>query len=496
MEANFFRYAAKELAARITGMRIEKIFNPASGTFTIDLGSPGYLILHVSPSRGFFFLSPTKPDNKYRPSGQVMWLRKRTRSRRILQLFLDWPVRQMAWLIGNNPPLYMLLDLHKGISLVNELPPDFGKAPGWPTLEEIGTMERIWETYPHITPPVRHALLRMDTQQGQALLARLQQERPWDRYWVLGAKGRSRLGLWDDGSKDATAFETALAAAERYGSVLVAGMVNRDKEQKQLVSKRIRHLNKALKRVERDQSRLQTMITGKEYGRLLQANLYHLDGSARLAHLDLYDATGEPCCLQLDPRRTVLENMARFFAKAKKGERGLPIVQARKLALQEELRRAEVSGHISEQSEHNPAATPGSGIPEKYRRIAVNLYRTSDGFLLIRGRNQKANHQLLSQLAGSHDYWFHAQDGPGAHVILKRDFSSQKVPRTSLEQAAIIAARSSWQKQAPKAQVIFAQVKNVRTMKGAAWGQVRVQQMEKCLLVPMDESLEERLKID
>ena len=498
MEANFFRYAARELAARITGVRIEKIFDPAPHTFTIDLGSPGYLILHASPSRGFFFLSPTKPDNKQQPSGQVMWLRKRTRSHRILEVAVDWPSRRMAWHIGSRPAVYVILDLRKGISVVNELDPLFGAEPRWPEVDEIGSQERIWEIYPQITPPVRHRLLHMGREEGRDLLVRLEKGTPLQSYWILGHKEKARLSLWNDEHKAGRSFETALAAAETYGSYLVAGMVNGDKEQKRLVTRRIKHLKKALGRLERDRAKLERMIAGKEHGRLLQANLYRLDGSARQAQVCVDDPTGEPVCLDLDPSLTVSQNMARFFAKAGKGERGLPIVEARRQVLVREMETVKQAGSMAgkgAQPGKDAVGVPAPGIPGKYRSLAVNLYRTSDGFLLIRGRNQKANHQLLSQLAGSQDYWFHAQDGPGAHVILKRDYSTQQVPRTSLEQAAVIAALASWQKQAAKAQVMCARVKNVRKIKGAALGQVLVDQVEESLLVDMDASLEERLRI-
>jgi predicted ribosome quality control (RQC) complex YloA/Tae2 family protein len=494
MEANFFRHAARELAPRITGMRIEKIFDPASGILTIDLGSPGYLILHASPSRGFFFLSSTKPDNKERPSGQVMWLRKRTRSHRIQQVLTDWPSRRMAWLMDTRPPMYLMVDLRQGVSLVRELDPHFGREPDWPDMDALGSQERIWETYPQITPPVRHRLHGMEPNEAREFLDGLRRGTPPSSFWILGEPQRARLSLWPDPSSKGRAFPTALAAAESYGSYVVASMVNGEGEKKRIISKRLRHLKKALSRVQRDRVRLENMIAGKEHGRLLQAHLYHLDGSARLDSVCLDDGTGRMVTLDLDPSLTVLENMARFFARARKGERGLPLVEARKQVLVGEMEQVRTQGE-SPPTTRQTTASPAPGIPGKYRSLAVNLYRTSDGFLLIRGRNQKANHRLLSQLAGSQDYWFHAQDGPGAHVILKRDFSTQKVPRTSLEQAAIIAALSSWQKNAAKAQVMWARVKHVRKIKGAAQGQVLVDQVEESLLVDMDPSLEKRLRI-
>ncbi|GAU07431.1 NFACT RNA binding domain-containing protein [Desulfoplanes formicivorans] len=498
MEANFFRYAARELAPRITGMRIEKIFDPARGILTIDLGSPGYLILHASPSRGFFFLSSTKPDNKQQPSGQVMWLRKRTRSRRIRQVLVDWPSRRMAWLLGSRPSMYLLLDLRKGVSLVSELDPHFGQEPDWPDVEAIGSHERIWETYPQITPPVRHRLQHMGNKDAREFLERLRKAVPPSSYWILGDPKTARLSLWPDGFPKGRAFKTALAAAESYGTYVVAGMINGDREQKRIVTKRLRHLKKALGRIQRDRARLEAMVAGKELGRLLQAHLYHVDGSARLDTVCLDDGNGKTVRLDLDPSLTVRENMTRFFTRARKGERGLPLVEARKQVLVREMEQVQRTASMTGESARPAAqrvAGPAPGIPKKYRSLAVNLYRTSDGFLLIRGRNQKANHHLLSQLAGSQDLWFHAQDGPGAHVILKRDFSTQEVPRTSLEQAAIIAALSSWQKNAAKAQVMCALVKNVRKIKGAALGQVLVDQVEESLMVDMDASLEERLRI-
>jgi predicted ribosome quality control (RQC) complex YloA/Tae2 family protein len=499
MEANFFRYAARELEARIAGVRIEKIFDPAPHTYTIDLGSSGYLILHTSPSRGFFFLSSAKPDNKQQPSGEIMWLRKRIRGHRILRVLVDWPSRRMAWLISSDPTLYMLLDLRRGISLVSELDLLFGKEPLWPSADEIARGERIWERYPQITPPLRHRVLRMSRQEGQQLLDTMRRGVAPLTYWVFRDRGQIRLSLWNQEGVEAQDFSSALAAAESWGQALVAAMLNQEDAQKRQVTKRIRHLKKALGRLERDRDRLEKMIAGKTHGQLIQANLYRLDGGARRAGIRLEDDAGETRSLELDPSLTVSENMARFFARAKKGERGLPVVEARRQALVREMKIVESSGEVAGTRTGKAKDSPGGpapAVPGKYRSLAVNLYRTSDGFLLIRGRNQKANHQLLSQLAGSQDYWFHAQDGPGAHVILKRDFSTQRVPRTSLQQAAVIAALSSWQKHAKKAQVICAQVKNVRKIKGAALGQVLVDQVEETLLVEMDESLEERLRLN
>lgn len=76
--------------------------------------------------------------------------------------------------------------------------------------------------------------------------------------------------------------------------------------------------------------------------------------------------------------------------RAAKGERGLGIVAARVLALQRELDAAR-QGVLPAESE------PGRGakapvpvvLPAKYRKIKVQAYRSSDGFLIVRGRSAR-----------------------------------------------------------------------------------------------------------
>jgi len=241
------------------------------------------------------------------------------------------------------------------------------------------------------------------------------------------------------------------------------------------------------------------MIKGRDNGNLVLAHLYLLNGSQRMESIALDDGLGQITVVELNPAKTLLENMQWFFSRAKKGDRGLPVVRERR----ENLERQCEAVACAEMVVASPGAPSGDtvapkkmSIPKKYRTLAIHMYRTDDYFLLIRGKNQKANHQLLSQLASPFDYWFHAQGGPGAHVILKRDFEAQDVPRRSIEQAATIAALSSWQRDSDKAQVLCALVRDVRKIKGAALGQVQVDQVRESVVVAMDPELEGRLKIE
>jgi len=134
-------------------------------------------------------------------------------------------------------------------------------------------------------------------------------------------------------------------------------------------------------------------------------------------------------------------------------------------------------------------------LPKRYQGLAVSCFRTTDGFLVLRGKSSQANHDMLSRAAGPHDYRLHAAGGPSAHVILRRDYPDQPVPEQSLLEAAGLCALKSWRKDDAKAEVLLALVKDVRKVKGAAIGSVAVDQVERTLLVALDPGLEERLAL-
>ncbi len=156
---------------------------------------------------------------------------------------------------------------------------------------------------------------------------------------------------------------------------------------------------------------------------------------------------------------------------------------------------------LEDASGAEPVATPvqarpsARGLPTRLRGLAVTAFRTSDGFAAYRGKNAKANHELLSRAASPHDLWFHAAGGPGAHVILKLDYPDQEPPERSLEQAAALAGLRSHYAGSDRAEVLCARVRDVRKVKGAALGSVRVDQVRQTLAVDLDPGLETRLAV-
>ena len=123
---------------------------------------------------------------------------------------------------------------------------------------------------------------------------------------------------------------------------------------------------------------------------------------------------------------------------------------------------------------------------------SVQLFVSSDGFALLRGRDAKGN-LAVRKLAAPHDIWLHAENGPGSHVIIRRTHGGQDVPVSTLDEAGSLAASKSWQKDAARARIQYAEVRHVKPMRNAPAGTVRIDKVLASREVPVDATLEEKL---
>ena len=97
------------------------------------------------------------------------------------------------------------------------------------------------------------------------------------------------------------------------------------------------------------------------------------------------------------------------------------------------------------------------------------------------------------KLAAPHDIWLHADGGPGSHVIIRRAHAGQPIPDRTLEQAGGLAANKSWLRDAARARILYAEVRHIRALRGAAPGTVRMDKIWLSREVTVDPSLELRL---
>lgn len=502
MEANFFRFLAAELGTLLTGRRIDKVFGPSPGVWTLKIqnsGDPLHLLFRPAKTAGHLFLSAIKPVNPANATAMSMWFRKRLRNRKVIGYAVDWPTLRLALELTprDDPPSgrYLMLDVREGMSFTDELDEDFGRQPDWPALEDVLNDPEIWREFPHISPPLRKALAGLPEDEAHLLYLSVAGGTADIFYLSETRDGWQPPTAWRNGEGDA--YVSALDAANAYGERTLFPLMEMEEEKPaQTILKRARKkVNRNLARLEEEEARLQSLADEKVKAEAMQAELYRIKDMEGMETVTVTHPVHGEMTVSLNPHLSPRENMERYFKMADKAERGFPHVRRRREELLNELKRLE-DGTLPEFETANREARPQDGpppLPKRYKGLAVSLFRSTDGFTIIRGKNKQANHHMLSKAASPFDYWFHIADGPSSHVILKRDHPGHEVPERTLIEAAILCGLKSYRKDDGKADVMYALVKDVRKVKGFSHGQVMVDHKLGSLRVDLDPTLEEAL---
>lgn len=348
--------------------------------------------------------------------------------------------------------------------------------------------------------------------------------------WPLPQKMLSRPDL------SATCHDNPVAATQAYGDAhlerLLATCAQRENKQPDLAE--IKHLRRIQNKLEQEEKRLQAMIQGQEYALLIQAHLFALDRNARLHEVTVPQINTELCAkkqgtdqktthnsmppqqqvktvtIALNPRLTVAENMERFFHHAARGKRGLIHLEQRRADIQADLSRYEkkpedIPGALLSLEKSRLRRTgaakqptpqrPGKRAKNNEKTLqSISVFRSSDGYTILRGRNAQGNAALL-RMAAAHDYWLHTQDGPSAHVLIRRPGTHSVVPEQSLTEAAQLCADKSPWRTDTRAAVMLALAKDIRPIKGSP-GNVTIRELIRTLNIIPDPTVEATLLDD
>ena len=186
----------------------------------------------------------------------------------------------------------------------------------------------------------------------------------------------------------------------------------------------------------------------------------------------------------LDPLLTPQQNAAKYYkryTKARTAEKYLTeqmaIAERDEAYLEsvlEELRQAETEQDFldirAELRENGFLNRSGKEKKELKRATKPREFRTSGGWRVLVGRNNRQNDQLTTKTADYRDLWLHTQKIHGSHVILC--CQGQEVPEEDLLQAARLAACFSQAKDSANVPVDCAAVRYVKKPAGARPGMV------------------------
>ncbi len=502
MEANFFRFLAADLGSALEGRRIDKVFGPTPDVWTLKIqnrGEPLHLLFRPAKSAGHLFFSNIKPLNPANAPAMAMWFRKRLRNRMILGSHIDWANLKLALELSprTDPPSgrYLVLDARNGMEFTDELDGGYTTQPEWPALEDVIDDSEIWREYPHISPPLRKAITRLPEEEAHQLYFKIASGSADTFYLAQTKQGCQPPLAW--GHDNDETFSSALDAANAYGERTLFPLMEMEEEKPaQTQLKRARKkIKRNLARLDEEQERLQKLADEKIKAEAMQAELYRFKDAEKLEEVEVTHPEHGTMTVALNPHLTPTENMEKYFKLAAKAGRGFPHIRRRRKLMLKELKELE-SGNLPERQqaqEETPINDGPPPLPKRYKGLAISLFRSSDGFTIIRGKNKKANHDILSKAASPFDYWFHVADGPSSHIILKRDHPGHEVPEQTLVEAAILCGLKSYRKDDGKADIMYALVKDVRKVKGYAHGQVAVDKKLATLRVELDPTLETSL---
>ncbi len=262
-----------------------------------------------------------------------------------------------------------------------------------------------------------------------------------------------------------------------------------------------RRLGQALKNARRRLAAMQTELDeatrAEEYkrkGHALWANIGQLSGRpAQVELADLFDSEEHSTLrIDLDVNRSLAENAASYLKAAQKYERRQQVLPQRLAELRRQCDQYEhwISAVDAGTWKSNAALQnwleskvistdkKASKQPQAHPR----RYRTSTGWSVWVGRNNKENDLLTHRISAQNDLWFHARGYAGSHVVLRSEGRKEAPSKQTIEEAASLAAYWSKGKTAKKVSVAYTMVKHVTKPRGGTPGQALLRR-EKTIIV-------------
>lgn len=221
--------------------------------------------------------------------------------------------------------------------------------------------------------------------------------------------------------------------------------------------------------------------TYRIYGELLNTYGYGIEPKSKsMEALNYY--TNEMITIPLDPDLTPQENAKKYFDKYNKLKRTYEALAELTKQVKEEIEHLEsVSNALDialqeedlvqikdELTESGYIRRKGNSKKEKVTSKPFH-YISSDGFHMYVGKNNYQNDELTFKFATGNDWWFHAKNTPGSHVIVKSE-GAEELPDRTFEEAGRLAAYYSKGREQDKVEIDYIQKKHVKKPAGAKPG--------------------------
>ncbi|MBI4827992.1 MAG: NFACT family protein [Nitrospinae bacterium] len=261
-----------------------------------------------------------------------------------------------------------------------------------------------------------------------------------------------------------------------------------------------KRLLKRLESVRAEMGALERWTGQGRLGDLLKANFGHIPrGAASVEVVDLFDPQQGKVAIALDPALSPEENVAAYYKRQRKYDKGLSRLGADIAAMEDKLR--ELDGRAAAIEAEGDAAALAAKAPSRKAKgpaprqrapqkpSGPRRFTSSDGYPIFVGRSDAENDELTFRAANGRDLWLHARDYPGSHVVVRLP-KGVEAPRATLLDAAMLALHYSKAAKGGKGEVTWAHVKDLKKPKGAPPGKVMVMRPKSVMVTINRERIE------
>ncbi|WP_455931710.1 Rqc2 family fibronectin-binding protein [Parvimonas micra] len=219
----------------------------------------------------------------------------------------------------------------------------------------------------------------------------------------------------------------------------------------------------------------------KIFADLLSINIYKIEkGMKKISVENIYDNMKD-IEISLDEKKSPRENIEAYYKKYKKLKTADEIIKVELPKIEEEIKyikqileTIEIITELNELSEIEEELISLGYIrkskknKQKLEKSKPYIFETDSGALIYVGKNNLQNENLTLKFANKNDIFFHAQDVPGSHVILR----GANLTEDDYKIAGFLAGYYSYFKNEGYANVDYTEKKHIRKAKGTGLGMV------------------------
>ena len=285
---------------------------------------------------------------------------------------------------------------------------------------------------------------------------------------------------------------------ETISEALDAFFESRDKEQriKQRAADILKMLTAAesrlVKKIELQRGELADCEKGsqyKKYGDLISSNIYRLAKKDKRVEVVDYESWNdekqdfEKVIIELDERLSPAANAQKYYKLYNKSKNA-KVYLTEQIALAQKdleyinsvfdaLTKAETSADLTEIRDElyksgYASKMRGYTAQKKQHKPSVLEFRSTNGYRILCGKNNFQNEYITHTVAQKHDYWFHAKNVAGSHVLMITN--GEEPPEQDFTEACQIAALYSKSAQGQLVEVDYLFAKGVKKVSGAKPG--------------------------